>query len=400
MSPSKPPVYAFILSGGQSSRLFPFNKVLSDLTGSGSTLLQQAHSRAVRLAGRKNVRVITVPDMVPKMRRQILLPKACFLSDPARRGTWPAILWAMAHLRSRKDADPIIAVLTADHVMNDARAFLHLASKAIALASKPSSLVLLGVKPSKDPNAWLGFGCFRLGVGGTVQRFEEKPAKAKALSLIKEGRWLWNSGMFFFRTTAAEDAMKLYQPEQYRVYQRIVAALRLNQTAAAARAYQNFPAQIPHPLQPDRRVDNTIDYAIVAPLVAARTPAVSVLAMKKPVAPWSDIGRWDAIREIQKSDRRGNICLGRVAMGKGVRQCILAADKGWRLNICHVENAVVAISGGKALMLSLDRLSAIKEIVGLAKGPIVIDGLTGVQVRRRGNTFVVSGRANLLRSAS
>src|SRR5579871_5934077 len=88
-------IFPVILAGGQSTRLFPFNKVLSDLTGSGKSLIQQAAHRL----GKRDISVLTVHEMVHPIRHQLKLPKNKFFVDPVRRGTWPAILWAMAHLR-------------------------------------------------------------------------------------------------------------------------------------------------------------------------------------------------------------------------------------------------------------------------------------------------------------
>src|SRR3954464_12210948 len=92
-------VYAVILAGGQSSRLFPFNKVLSDLTGTGRSLIQQAYDRLD--LPNEQIYVLTVGALVSPIRKQTKLSPSHFLVDPARRGTWPALLWAMAHLRQK-----------------------------------------------------------------------------------------------------------------------------------------------------------------------------------------------------------------------------------------------------------------------------------------------------------
>src|SRR5258708_4930163 len=107
-------VYAVVLAGGQSARLYPFNKVVSDLTGSGRSLIQQVYDRTIPLIHPDRFYVLTTPTAAGPIRRQLGLSSDNFLMDPARRGTWPALLWAMAHLR-RQDPAATLAVLTADH---------------------------------------------------------------------------------------------------------------------------------------------------------------------------------------------------------------------------------------------------------------------------------------------
>src|SRR5438045_1041037 len=90
-------IFPVILAGGQSSRLFPFNKVLSDLTDSAQSLIQQTMGRVDSQEGY----VLTTEEMVAPIRKQLKLANHRFFIDPSRRGTWPALLWAMAHLRHK-----------------------------------------------------------------------------------------------------------------------------------------------------------------------------------------------------------------------------------------------------------------------------------------------------------
>src|SRR5438105_10606463 len=84
-------IYAVILAGGRSSRLFPFNKVLSDLTGSGRSLIQQACDR-LKLLSKKQIYALAAGAMAEPIGRQLRLPADHIFVDPARRGTWPALL--------------------------------------------------------------------------------------------------------------------------------------------------------------------------------------------------------------------------------------------------------------------------------------------------------------------
>ena len=384
-------VDALILCGGQSSRLFPFNKVLSDLTGSGRTLLQQAADRisrpvkvSPRIAGPKNVYVLSIRDFVPDIRRQLRLPLSHCFADPVRRGTWPAILWAMAQLRARQ-ASSVLAVITADHLIPDVVAFRRSVSEAIALARKRPAMVMVGVSPSKRSEDWLGYGAFRTGSAGEVLGFEEKPSAAHARRMIAQRRWFWNAGMFFFRIETAEAALRTYQPSQWTLYRRITAAAAAGRMAEAARLYEKFPGKIPHPLDRTRLVDNTIDYAVMTPLVHRPQNGLSAWASAHPLKQWMDVGEWTALRRVVKPDVRGNYRVGRAAAARDVRGCILAADLGCRLIVSGVRSRIIAFSQGKALVIPIERVAEVKSLVAAARGRLVaVDaGDLRVQLSRR-----------------
>ena len=121
--------HALILAGGASSRLFPFNKILADLTGTGRTLIQQAFDRAAAFVPGDHISLLAVQDLVNPIRSQLALPASRFFVDPVRRGTWPALLWAMAALR-RADPETVLAVLTGDQVIPRLPAFKRAAERA------------------------------------------------------------------------------------------------------------------------------------------------------------------------------------------------------------------------------------------------------------------------------
>jgi mannose-1-phosphate guanylyltransferase len=187
---SKASVFSVILAGGASSRLFPFNKILADLTGTGKTLIQQAAERARAISSKKETYVLSVKDLVAPIRVQLALSKEKFFIDPVRRGTWPALLWAMAHLR-RKNPEAVLAVLTGDQIIARLPAFHRAAARACRLARENPAIVMLGVAPDSDAARWTEFGVFRVA-GNKVSAFSEKPARARAELMIREGGWQLN----------------------------------------------------------------------------------------------------------------------------------------------------------------------------------------------------------------
>ncbi len=152
---SKTPVYAVILAGGQSSRLFPFNKILSDLTGSGRSLIQQSYDR-LNLIPKKQIFVLTVREMVAPIQKQLKLPAKHIFVDPVRRGTWPALLWAMAHLR-RENPDVVMGVVTGDHVIPKVKEFQKAFRQSVETAADCAAFVVIPVTPNTHPEDWNRF---------------------------------------------------------------------------------------------------------------------------------------------------------------------------------------------------------------------------------------------------
>lgn len=392
-------VNVVILAGGASSRLFPFNKILSDLSGSGKTLIQQAFNRAATLAPRSAIHVLAVHDLVGPIAQQLRLPKRQFFVDPVRRGTWPALMWAMAHLR--QGSDPVLAVLTGDHIIPRLPAFHRAAKQACRLAAKSPAMIMLGVKPKTDAALWTGYGVFRVD-GSHVVTFAEKPTLADAQRMVQEDGWQWNSGMFFFRLSTAEQALAQFQPGMRRQYDALCAAVARGKAKEASRLYADFPAKIPHPLDPARQVDNTIDFSIMTPLTLPSPQRgeglrergavpLQALAVCGGLPVWTDLGQWEALSDVLRRDRRNNLRLGRVTLDPQTQGCILAADQGYRLIVKGLRNAVIAVSKRGVLVLPRHELPRIKDHVAQAKGTRskVVVGIPDVRVTRRKQAIVV-----------
>jgi len=390
-------VYAVILAGGKSSRLFPFNKVLSDLTGSGRSLIQQAYDR-VSIIPEKNRYVLTVKAMVSPTRRQIKLPASHFLTDPARRGTWPALMWAMAHLRL-KDPTAVIAVVTGDHVIPKVKEFQRAFTQAVRTARAENSIVVIPVRPSSVAQEWTSFGAVsgdgaigRWGEGAIrIVGFEEKPTMVRARQMIHEGGWFWNAGMFFFRISVAEQALRIYQPKMSQIYEGMAEALVHGKMSVAVKMFEAFPEKIVHPLDPQRMADNSIDYAIMSPLVHSTTTVASAWMTRQALTDWKDLGQWTALRQVVKPDRHGNIKIGDVRLGSDVRNSILVAEHGHRIDISAVEGLIVALAGHQALILQESQVGRVKEWVAAAKKNQPIIGQTP-QI----DSFALSKRKNIV----
>ncbi|MGH6870187.1 MAG: sugar phosphate nucleotidyltransferase [Rhizomicrobium sp.] len=173
---------AFVLAGGDGTRLAPLRaKQFLALTGP-QTLIQQTVRRAARYAP---VTVIAHQEHRGLLAAQ--LPGTNVILESVRHGTAAA-----ASLACEAESG-LILLLPSDHVIADEAAFHRAVAEAEKLAEQ-GLIVVFGIAPT-SPEA--GFG-YIVHDGSTVTRFVEKPPRAGAEALIANGA-LWNSGMFLFR---------------------------------------------------------------------------------------------------------------------------------------------------------------------------------------------------------
>ncbi len=424
------PLALLVMAGGSSSRLFPYNKVVADLTGCGRTMIQQAVDRGIteapELEGAAAAAARTPePPLVAAERFWIVtgdalasdiggqlpeLPASNVLVEPERRNTLPAILWAMAHVTA-KHPDATLAVLTADHVIGDRDGFRATLRDAVVAAQRERVLVTIGIPPSDDAREWTGFGAVRVASNDDshaapgirrVERFEEKPSIERAREMIGEGGTYWNSGMFVFRCATLVDALRRYQPEIATAYEGLRAAVASNDAQEAAASFARLPKDCLDASDASRRVDNTIDYAVMVPLThddAAELGARLVPARFS----WVDVGSWDALRKVVTPDRRDNVLVGD-AVAPGSRRTIAVAAQGQTVEASALEKTIVVAADACSIVVPESRAQDVKRLFAEAgassdpvisfdavdceircdEGRVAVLGIEGLSIERRG----------------
>ena len=172
-----------VLAGGSGSRLWPksraalpkqFLSLTSDLTMLQDTI--------ARLEGSDAEQPIVICNdahrfLVAEQLRQQNVQHGGILLEPMGRNTAPAIALAALHACLNNE-DPILLILAADHLINDAPAFHKAITQAETLA-KQGKLVTFGIVPD---SAHTGYGYIKRGgkvssvsVGFDVAEFVEKP---------------------------------------------------------------------------------------------------------------------------------------------------------------------------------------------------------------------------------
>jgi mannose-1-phosphate guanylyltransferase len=284
--------FTIVMAGGSGTRFWPLStpdrpKQFLPLAGGDDPLLVATVARAARFSARTDVLVVTSERLAEATRRLLPdLPRENVLAEPVGRNTAPCIAWAAARV-VREDPDALCAVLAADHFIDDVDAFATTALCALG-AAEHGDIVTIGIRPTRPET---GYGYVEMGEQidegvFRAQRFVEKPNKQRAGQFLAAGRFLWNSGMFFFRGRTMLDAIRAHLPALGEVVDRIAQLPAGGDEAAIVRdAYPTLP-------------DVSIDHGVME--------KVRDVAVVPASFGWTDVGSYEAAWELAERDAEKN----------------------------------------------------------------------------------------------
>lgn len=344
-------LYAVIMAGGGGTRLWPMSrqrhpKQILRLVGK-RTLFEASVDRLLPLLPLERVFVVTASEQVAALAAQYPeLPRENFIIEPMGRGTASCIGLAALHLH-RIDRDGVMAVLTADHHVEDVEGFRACITAARAVADQ-GYLVTLGITPTYPAT---GYGYIRQGqhlgsVDGLdyheVAAFVEKPELDRARDFLKHGGYSWNSGMFVWRTERILEEVARWMPELWSTLEGLDAAM--DSGAYQARLSELWPAL--H--------KETIDYGIME-----RADRVAVIPVE---IGWSDIGSWASVMSALEDDAAGNVLVGEV-MDLETEETMVISSAG-RLVVTIGLRDLIVVDTPDALLITRRELSQrVKEVV-------------------------------------
>ena len=351
-------LWVAILAGGSGTRLWPLSRIhrpkqLLRLTGERS-MLQDTLERVAPLVPPERVLVLTEQSHAAEVREQMpTVPVEHVLVEPARRGTAGALALAALFVRER-DPKAVVACLSSDHVIPHADEFRRTLRVAATAAAEGRHLLTLGVQPTHPATqyGYIEVADELLEVDGypvyRVARFVEKPDRPVAEAYLRDGRHLWNSGIFIWRVDTVLAQFRELMPHLYTTLEPLAPQLGTRTGAdALTSTYPTIEVQ-------------TIDYGILE-----RAPDVAVVPAR---FAWSDVGSWAELYDVLPHDSGENVLRGQHLVLDTHGSFVYSEDTGRTVVALGMEDLVVIDTPDVLLICPRSRTQEVKRLVEWLEG--------------------------------
>lgn len=340
---------ALIMAGGKGERFWPQSradmpKQFLSLTGDGKTMIQLTVERIRPLVALEDIYIATNESYRKLVMEQLPgLPEENILCEPIGRNTAPCIGLGAEHI-SRKYGDALMLVLPSDHLIKYTTIFCQTLEDACVVAEQGENLVTLGITPN-SPDTGYGYIKFdpevTLERAYAVERFVEKPDLETAKGYLASHEYLWNSGMFIWKTSTILANIRKYLPEMYAGLERIREAIGTpEQEAVLEQEFRAFKSV-------------SIDYGVME-----KAKALYCLAGN---FGWDDVGSWLAVGRIRKTNEFGNVVNGNVVTIDTKRSIIQGGDK--LIAAVGLRDIIIVDTDDAILICDKDSAGDIKKVL-------------------------------------
>lgn len=271
-------LHVVILAGGEGTRFAPIStsecpKQFLKITDSKKSMIRQTFERVASLVPANQIWVSTNEKYVPLVKQE--LPEVSpnnIVGEPLKKNTAPAIA-LLTKIIGLQDPKAVVLFCPSDHfVKNIPQAHLCW-KKAADMASLGRSLVVFGVPPH-FPSSDYGYLHIDREESSVIQ-FVEKPDRKTAEVYLKDGNYLWNSGMFVWRVDYFMAELKRSLGEIFLLLER-----RTPGSVSAQSLHEYF----------ERVPSISIDYGLME-----KASNISFVSFD---AGWSDVGTWEGLASL------------------------------------------------------------------------------------------------------
>ena len=164
-----------------------------------------------------------------------------------------------------------------------------------------------------------------------------KSRRPRAQEFLDSGRFLWNAGIFAWRTDTILAALQRQLPQAIRALEKLPAGVELEA------AFAGLPGI-------------SIDVAVLERESDVRTIPIDYF--------WSDVGAWTALEDVIDPDASGNRVTGGTALANlGGANNIVYGEDGQLVALIGVENLVVVRAGNAVLVATRERVDEVRALV-------------------------------------
>ena len=336
-----------ILSGGSGKRLWPLSRTLfpkqfmnliNDTTLFQDTILRLPEDISDPLVVCNEEHRFLVAEQL----RQIKTDNTGIILEPTGKSTAPAITLAALNVFNNNQ-DPILLVLSTDHLIHNIKSF-HTSIKTARTLAEQGKMVALGVRPTKPET---GYGYIEFDNSHEadyydIKSFKEKPSLEIAKNYLDFSNYFWNSGIFMFKASVYLDELEKFEPEIL---------------SACKKSYKNTYKDLDFV-----RLDNdkfsqcpekSIDYAVME-----RTKDAVVVPLE---SNWFDIGSWGKLWEVKQKDSNNNVIEGDVILNEVKNSYIHSSNR--LVSAIGVSNLVIIDTQDALLVSDKKDTQSIKNIV-------------------------------------
>ena len=330
--------YLVILCGGTGPRLWPLSR--ADFPkqflkiNSQYSLLQNTIIRSKKVVPSENIFIVSNESYLSTIKKQIgtLIPLKNILTEPEKKNTTAAIIFASTHINSLHP-NPIITTLPSDHHISQVDKFVSSIKQSGLTASKSNKIVTIGIKPT-SPNPSYGYI-----VPNTL--FVEKPDVENAAKLIKMGA-LWNSGIYTFSYQTLLSELATHQKDIFNL-----SKLIQNQPTDKI-TIKNFFHQVP-------------SIAIDVAISEKSKNLTTVLANFT----WSDIGEWKTIYKLISPKLNTNTKLDSNTNFLEINSsgCLISSNKNKLVGLVGVTDLAVIDTPDALLVCRLQDSFQVRDLI-------------------------------------
>lgn len=338
--------YVVIMAGGIGSRFWPYSrknfpKQFHDVLGIGKSLIQLTAERFSNICPLENIYVVTNSIYYDLVKEQLpFCNDHQILLEPEGKNTAPCIAYAAYKIQSQNPNAKLV-VCPSDHMILKENTFINRVEDALKVVEDRDVLVTLGIKPLR-PDTGYGYINFlqQDTVAKPVIQFKEKPDTKTAQSYIDSGDFVWNAGIFVWKTKDIINAFQKHLPELDKLFV----------TDSYYTELENKHIEAVYPQCPSI----SIDYAILE-------KASNVEVILSDIG-WSDLGTWKSLYEVQVKDEFNNVIDGNVVVYDSTN-CIIKTPKDRLVVVQGLDNYIVAEYENVLMVCSKDKEQMVKTFV-------------------------------------
>lgn len=342
-------IFPVILCGGTGSRLWPASREthpkpfirLSD----NQSLLQKTFLRVKDLGDVSEITLVTnrvhffdIKDHIGEVNSENL--EYSIISEPQAKDTAAAVACAALAIEKKYGPDATLLVTPSDQIITHENAFKAAVNEAYTLAQE-GNIVTFGIEPT---NPATGYGYIH-AEGTRVKCFIEKPDLETAKSLLREGNYLWNSGMFCFKAKTLIEEMKLLCPN---ILEQVSACLESSCTTV-----NNSFSHLEINSGSYSEIEKiSFDFSVMEKTTKAAVVACNL--------GWSDIGDWRAFSQLSAVDESNNAAPDDAIL-IDTKDCYIRGNNRLVATI-GLENLVIIDEQDVLLVADKDKSQSVKKV--------------------------------------